>query len=237
MGLRLCVCHRVYRRYIARHAGVWRNADHRSLPAEHLRPGPGGDRREHYRDSSHRFVVTHSGASSRLATDCTGGNRSHSHHPAGGLGPSVRRPRRRAPDHCNSGHHLWAAVIDRLAIYRHTRDRHQTPGWRREWHNGWHGQHRRADRCDVLGCFNATAAHVRAGIMAYFSISGVYRIAVYFSLGIYAMPYTAIALVLAIPYLFGIWLGAKLFSKVSEKLFLRLAIGLVLSAGLVALLK
>ncbi len=84
---------------------------------------------------------------------------------------------------------------------------------------------------------NATAAHVRAGIMAYFSISGVYRIAVYFSLGIYAMPYTAIALVLAIPYLFGIWLGAKLFSKVSEKLFLRLAIGLVLSAGLVALLK
>ena len=51
------------------------------------------------------------------------------------------------------------------------------------------------------------------------------------------MPYTAIALVLAVPYLSGIWLGTKLFSKVSEKLFLRLAIGLVLCAGLVALLK
>ena len=60
---------------------------------------------------------------------------------------------------------------------------------------------------------NATAAHVRAGIMAYFSISGVYRIAVYFALGIYAMPYTAIALVLAVPYLSGIWLGTKLFSS------------------------
>jgi uncharacterized protein len=84
---------------------------------------------------------------------------------------------------------------------------------------------------------NTAAAGVRAGIMAFFSISGAYRIGVYATLGIYAMPFTAIAVVLCIPYLAGIGLGTKLFKKVSEKLFLRLAIGLVLSAGIVAALK
>ena len=84
---------------------------------------------------------------------------------------------------------------------------------------------------------NNAAAKVRAGIMAYFSVSTVYRIAVYATVGLYAMPFALVAIGLCGPYLAGIWLGTKLFARVSEKLFMRLAIGLVLSAGLVALLK
>ncbi|MBT6274971.1 MAG: hypothetical protein HOI95_12635, partial [Chromatiales bacterium] len=37
-------------------------------------------------------------------------------------------------------------------------------------------------------------------------------------------------------YLFGIWAGSKLFGKLSEKLFMRLAIGIVLVTGTIALL-
>ena len=84
---------------------------------------------------------------------------------------------------------------------------------------------------------NTAAAGVRAGIMAYFSIAMAYRIAVYAALGIYTMPFLLIAAALCIPYLLGIAIGARLFSRVSEKLFMRLAIGLVLTAGLVALVK
>lgn len=83
----------------------------------------------------------------------------------------------------------------------------------------------------------SAAAGVRAGIMAYFSISGFYRIAVYAMLGIYAMPFMLVAFGLCVPYVFGIWIGAKLFAKVSERFFFRLAIALVMTAGLVALLK
>ena len=84
---------------------------------------------------------------------------------------------------------------------------------------------------------NNAAAGVRAGIMAFFSFSAAYRIVVYAILGMYAMPFMLVAASLCIPYLLGIWLGSKLFSKVSEKLFLRLAIGLVVCAGVIALLK
>ena len=81
------------------------------------------------------------------------------------------------------------------------------------------------------------AAGVRAGIMAYFSFSAVYRIGVYALIGLYAMPIVLLATALCVPYLSGIWIGARLFSRVSEKLFLRLSIGLVLAAGVAALLK
>ena len=84
---------------------------------------------------------------------------------------------------------------------------------------------------------NTAAASIRASIMAYFSISMAYRIAVYVVVGVYAMPFILVAAGLCVPYLAGIAIGTRLFAKVSEKLFLRLAIGLVLVAGLVALLK
>jgi uncharacterized membrane protein YfcA len=81
------------------------------------------------------------------------------------------------------------------------------------------------------------AAGLRAGIMAFFSISGFYRIVVYAVAGIYTAPLLLISAGLCVPYLLGIWIGARLFHKVSEKLFFRLAIGLVLAAGLIALVK
>ena len=84
---------------------------------------------------------------------------------------------------------------------------------------------------------HAAAAGVRAGIMAYFSISAAYRIAVYAVIGIYTSQFIGVGVLLCVPYLVAIWIGAKLFNKVSEKLFMRLAIGLVLTAGLVALVK
>lgn len=84
---------------------------------------------------------------------------------------------------------------------------------------------------------NKAAAGVRAGIMAYFSMSAAYRIGTYALLGLFAPPFVYVAAGLCAPYLLGIGLGAKLFSKVSEQLFLRIAIGLVLTTGLVALFK
>ena len=74
-------------------------------------------------------------------------------------------------------------------------------------------------------------------LVFYFSFSAVYRIGVYALIGIYAMPIVMLAAVLCVPYLSGIWLGARLFARVSDKLFLRLSIGLVFAAGVVALLK
>jgi uncharacterized membrane protein YfcA len=84
---------------------------------------------------------------------------------------------------------------------------------------------------------NTAAAGVRAGIMAYFSISTAYRIAIYAYLGLYALPFLFEALAFCVPYLAGIAIGTRLFAKVSEKLFLRLAIAVVLIAGTIALLK
>lgn len=84
---------------------------------------------------------------------------------------------------------------------------------------------------------HAGAMGIRAGIMAFFSISAAYRIAVYALLGIYTAKFVAIGAVLCIPYLAAIWIGTRLFNKVSEKLFMRLAIGLVFTAGVVALFK
>ena len=84
---------------------------------------------------------------------------------------------------------------------------------------------------------NNTAAGVRAGIMAFFSISGAYRILVYLTIGLYAMPFALVAASLSVPYLVGIRTGSRLFPYVSETFFLRLAIGLVLVAGMLALLR
>ena len=84
---------------------------------------------------------------------------------------------------------------------------------------------------------NKAAAGVRAGIMAYFSMSAAYRIGAYALFGLYALPIVIKGALLCVPYLIAIAIGAKLFPKVSEALFLRLAIGLVLTAGLIALLK
>jgi uncharacterized protein len=84
---------------------------------------------------------------------------------------------------------------------------------------------------------NKAAAGVRAGIMAYFSISAAYRIATYAVFGMYASASIGKGVALCIPYLIAIAIGARLFPKVSEKLFLRLAIGLVVTAGIIALVK
>ena len=81
------------------------------------------------------------------------------------------------------------------------------------------------------------AAGVRSGIMAFFSFSTAYRVAVYAFLGLYVLPIVGIAAALIAPYLLGIALGKQLFSRVSETWFMRLAIGLVLCTGVVALLK
>lgn len=82
----------------------------------------------------------------------------------------------------------------------------------------------------------AGALGVRATIMAYFSFSTLYRIAVYLALAMYALPSLRLAAILAGPYLLGIWLGTRWFRKVSDVLFRRLAIALVVVTGSVALL-
>ena len=84
---------------------------------------------------------------------------------------------------------------------------------------------------------NTAAAGVRAGIMAYFSMSSAYRFVIYAYLGLYVLPFAYEAVAFCLPYLAGIAIGTRLFAKVSETLFLRLAISVVLIAGTIALLK
>jgi uncharacterized membrane protein YfcA len=62
-------------------------------------------------------------------------------------------------------------------------------------------------------------------------------IVVYAIARIYTAPFLLISAGLCVPYLLGIWIGARSFHKVPGKLFFRLAIGLVLAAGLIALIK
>lgn len=80
------------------------------------------------------------------------------------------------------------------------------------------------------------AAGVRIGIMAYFTFTTLYRIPTYAILGIYTTSAVTLGASLIPAYLFGIWFGTKMFPHLSETWFLRIAIGLVLSMGLVALI-
>ncbi len=82
-----------------------------------------------------------------------------------------------------------------------------------------------------------TAMEVRAGIMAYFSFSVVFRIIAYGLLGLLTMPLFWISVALIAPYMAGIFIGSRAFSGISEKLFRWTVLVVVLTMGVIALLR
>ena len=80
----------------------------------------------------------------------------------------------------------------------------------------------------------ATAIAVRAGMMAFLSFSTLFRIVVYGTLGIHSFALLELSLGLAPFYLLGIWLGIRVFERVPETLFRRIAIAAVLVTGVIA---
>jgi hypothetical protein len=82
---------------------------------------------------------------------------------------------------------------------------------------------------------NSGAAGTRAGIMAYFSVVMVARLSMFGVYGLYNTEIVARSLTLVPVYILAIWLGSRLFRDVSEVLFRRLVLALVLVMSLIAL--
>lgn len=81
------------------------------------------------------------------------------------------------------------------------------------------------------------AARTRAGIMAYFSIAMVLRLAAYAWLDLLTLSALKLALILAPLYILAIWIGSRFFKGASETTFRRVVVTLVLTMGAVALVK
>ena len=82
-----------------------------------------------------------------------------------------------------------------------------------------------------------TAMEVRAGIMAYFSFSVVFRTIAYAVLGLLTLPLLWLSIALVVPYMAGIFIGSRAFSGISEKLFRWTVLVVVVTMGFVALLR
>lgn len=80
-----------------------------------------------------------------------------------------------------------------------------------------------------------TAREARAGIMAFFSFATLLRVVLYGWHQLYVVETLWLGVGLAPPYLLGIWIGARFFRGVSERLFRGVVVALVLVMGSVAL--
>ncbi len=82
-----------------------------------------------------------------------------------------------------------------------------------------------------------SASEVRAGIMAFFSFATVLRVVLYGWHDLFDAETLWLGAVLAPPYLLAIWIGARFFRGISERLFRWLVVSLVLVMGVVALVQ
>ena len=83
----------------------------------------------------------------------------------------------------------------------------------------------------------ADAARMRAGIMAYFSIAMVLRLAAYAWFDMLTLAALKLAAILAPLYIVTIWVGSRFFKGASETLFRRVVVTLVLTMGVIALVR
>lgn len=83
----------------------------------------------------------------------------------------------------------------------------------------------------------SNAAQTRAGIVAYFALAMVLRLAAFGWYDLYSRDAFLLSLLLAPVYMSGIWIGSRFFKGASEIMFRRVVITLVLITGTVALLK
>ena len=83
----------------------------------------------------------------------------------------------------------------------------------------------------------SNAAQTRAGIVAYFSLAMVLRLAAFGWHGLYSVDALLLSLILAPIYMAAIWIGSHYFKGASETLFRRVVVTLVLVMGVIALVK
>jgi len=83
----------------------------------------------------------------------------------------------------------------------------------------------------------SNAAQTRAGIVAYFSLAMVLRLAAFGWHDLYSQDALLLSLLMAPVYMAGIWIGSHFFKGASETLFRRVVVALVLVMGVIALVK
>ena len=71
------------------------------------------------------------------------------------------------------------------------------------------------------------AARVRANIVLYFAVSGVISAAIYVIGGLLSLEVLRLALLVGPAYGAGLWVGARLFGRASERLFRAICFGLI----------
>ena len=81
------------------------------------------------------------------------------------------------------------------------------------------------------------AAQTRAGIIAYFGLAMLLRLAAFGVYDLYSADAFWLSLLLAPVYMSGIWVGSRYFKGVSETVFRRVVVALVLIMSVFALLK
>ena len=83
----------------------------------------------------------------------------------------------------------------------------------------------------------SNAAQTRAGIVVYFSLAMVLRLAAFGWHDLYSQNALLLSLLMAPVYMAGIWIDSHFFKGASETLFRRVVIALVLLMGVIALVK
>lgn len=83
----------------------------------------------------------------------------------------------------------------------------------------------------------SNAAQTRAGIVAYFSLAMVLRLAAFGWNDLYSQDALLLSLLLAPVYMAGIWIGSHFFKGASETTFRRVVVTMVLVMGLIAMVK
>jgi uncharacterized membrane protein YfcA len=83
----------------------------------------------------------------------------------------------------------------------------------------------------------SNAAQTRAGIVAYFSLAMIMRLAAFGWHDLYSQGALLLSLLMAPVYMAGIWIGNQFFKGASELLFRRVVVALVLVMGVIALVK
>jgi hypothetical protein len=78
------------------------------------------------------------------------------------------------------------------------------------------------------------AVTLRANLMVFFMICGVVLVVSYAAQGLFSGQTVALSLLLGIPYLFGVGIGARFFRAASDRLYRRIAYLIIALAALVS---
>ena len=80
-----------------------------------------------------------------------------------------------------------------------------------------------------------SAVTMRANLMVFFAFCGVALVTAYAVLGLFTAPLTALSLLLGVPYLAGVGIGARFFRGTSDLLYRRIAYFIIALAAVLSL--